>query len=317
VGVAVLGVMVTPTIAAAETIYLTARQTTSSLTADTIYSLDTVSLVQTTILHTPGSDFDSLVLDTAGRIVYDVENTAQLRRVNTNGSGDTFIGGTGQTPKDMVLDPGGATVTLSENNSNDTARFLLSSGARTPLTNYGTNAHPDGLAYDNTGRLFGNLGIFPDCPAGQEKVYNINPANGAINTSSACTTGSFDGLTFDAFTGLLYATTFDTGHIFSINPNTLTLIDLGFQGAVGGPSNLDGIASNGKGLLYFIARNDAAPDTNQVRTFNILTGTSSLLKTIPGLDDVALGPVAVPEAGSLVLFGSGLLLLTRRRLTQK
>lgn len=321
-GLALFVCSVHPAPANADTIYLTIRNTGSSLTADRIIKLDTVSNAETLVIQNAGSEYDSLILDLSGRIIYDVENVAQLRRVNANGSSDTFLTGTGQEPKDLALQPGGGGVLVSEHNQADIARVDLGTNTRTIFGSY-TGSIPEGLAYTPTGALFANLGnvafgVTPLCSGDGERVYNLNPSTGAINTSSACIPGGLDGLTYDPVTGQLFATTFTGGHIFSFDPWTLANVDRGDP--LG--NSLDGLVSDGAGLLYYISRNDADPNLNSVNKFNVLTNASSLQKVIAGLDDVAIGPPAppppgVPEPATLMLVGSGLLAVARRRWPNK
>jgi len=323
-GLALFVCSVHPAPANAATLYLTVRNTGTPATADRIIKLDTTTNVETLVIQNLGSEYDSLILDLTGRIIYDVENVAQLRRVNANGTGDAFITGTGQTPKDLALQPGGGSVLVAELNQQDIAKVDLTTNVRTIFGSY-TGGFPEGIAYNPiTGQLFANLGnvafgVTPLCAnAGEERVYRLDTTTGAPLASSGCIQGGLDGLEYDPFTGQLYATTFTGGHIFSFDPTTLASVDRGDP--LG--DSLDGIVSDANGILYYISRNDANPNLNSVNKFNPVTNASSLQKVIGGLDDVAVlvvppPPPGVPEPATLMLVGSGLLAVARRRWPNK
>src|SRR5262249_14226079 len=144
---------------------------------------------------------DSLVFDPMGRIIYTALNAGQVRRFNPVTMVDQLLASGFSMPADLALEPGGNSVLVSEFGGGRIDRIDLTTNNVTVLATVGGN--PEGLAYDGTGRLFANLGNRNGGPTGKF-VAQLNPVTGAILAQSPGL-DSLDGLTFDAFTGNLYA----------------------------------------------------------------------------------------------------------------
>lgn len=267
-----------------------------------VVRIDTTS-GQVTPLLTTGNSPDSLVFDGAGRIIYTVFGTNQLRRFDPaiGAASDVLVASGFSGPLDLALDPGGATVLVSSALAPRIDRVNLSSGAVTPFVNTGGA----GIAYDNSGRLFANLpGI----------VAELNPVTGAVvQSTSGVFIPSFDGLTFDPSTGNLFATDGTGTHLYRLNRNNLAagaqLVTTIAQG-----NFVDGIAADGSGNLFVAVRNTGNESASGLFVVNATTGATSQVAFVPFLDDIAplvgLGspPVAtapaavVPTLSSLTLF---------------
>jgi len=255
----------------------------------------------TVVLH--ASSLDSIVIDSQGRFIYDESGTSELHRYDPMTLLDTTIASTGlNAPQDLVLDPGGNSILVSNFAGDNITRTNLTTLTTTTLVP--SIPTPEGIAYDNTGRLFVLAGF-----GATAMLYQIDPTTGAIVRMSAAfdPTNSLDGLTFDPFTGLLYASSKFGNAIYSIDPTTLATNNVG---AIGQP---DGLTSDSNGLLYVTSRDDF-----NIHSFNV-TQQFTTLTNVPGLDDLApasgLGSgQAAPEPSTLLLIGCGLTLVGLRRL---
>ena len=130
--------------------------------------------------------------------------------------------------QDMIFDPAAVSTAagysghslLVSDDLNGITRIDITTPANTPsvLVSSANCLNPQGLAYVN-GNLFANCGGFLGTPA-NNGVYEFNPVTGALINSNKGfdPTGTLDGLIYDPFTGLLYATSQCGGVIYSIDP---------------------------------------------------------------------------------------------------
>src|SRR5262249_52168357 len=150
-----------------------------------------------------------------------------------------------------------------------------------------------GLAYNNQGRLFAKIG----------PLVQHGPRTGAtLQTSPA--PGGLDGLTFDPFTGMLFATDGRGGHLFRFDPNNLSAGGQLVATLIAANGFADGPAADGKGHVFVAVRNLAAESQSGLDQVDVTTGMFTRVAVVPVIDDVAplvgLGaPPAVPEPSTL------------------
>ena len=224
----------------------------------TLVRIDTVSGSVTPILTT-GASPDSIVFDSSGRIVYTLFGANQVRRFDPSNSTDVLLSGSFSGPLDLVLEPGGATVLVSNNTTPRIDRLNLTTGVVTPFFAAGGGA---GLAYDASGRLFANL---------PGRVAELNPVTGTV---LQFTPGVlvFDGLTFDPVTGNLFATDGSGGHVFRLDRNNLAAGAQLVATLIASGGFADGIAANGAGQLFVAVRNVGNESLSGLFQVNAVTG---------------------------------------------
>jgi DNA-binding beta-propeller fold protein YncE len=278
-------------LAPADIIYATSN------TANEVYSVDTVSHAVTPVFHSPAG-LDSLFFDPSGRIIYSSQ-TANLvgvfdPRTSTNITLASGIGG----PRDLALEPGLTSFLVSEQ-THVLTRVSLSGGV---LGTLALNARPEGVTYDNTGRLFVN--VSSNFGVNDSQIQRIDPTTGRVLATTGNTGVFLDGLTFDSFSGMLFAADFNHGRILEINPGTMAVVATLTPGGAA-LSVPDGLTSDGMGNLYI-----ASEGNSSVMRYDIRTNTETVVGTINGLDDLApasgLGSPA-PEPSSVILASTGLL----------
>ena len=288
--------------ATAEELYAT------SISGSKINKVDTNTLGVSLLLNTP-SAADSLIFDGAGRIIYTQLYTGELRRFDPFTNTDTLIATGFNEPADLTLEPGGNSVLVSEYLGGKIDRVNLNTNVVTTLLSPGLN--PEGLTYDASGRLFANLGYRYGGPTGKY-VAQIDPVTGAILATSAGM-DSLDGLTFDPYTGMLFASSLFSNGVVEIDPNNLNSATNHFFGSLNLP---DGITSDGAGNIWIASAGDS-----HIYQFNLGANTLTQNALVVGLDDLApasgLGSLhSTPEPGSVaLLLAAGLVVgrLSRRR----
>jgi sugar lactone lactonase YvrE len=239
---------------------------------------------------------DSLIFDGNNNIIYtNLTSLHQVREYNTTTNTDSLIAGNFNDPADLVLEPGGQTILMSDFLSGQIFRINLTTHAVSTLGTYGGN--PQGTAYDSTGRLFANLGTRTG--GATSFVAQLNPVTGAVLAVSANLV-SLDGLTFDPFSGKLYGASLNGNGIYQIDPNTLAATVLPNSA---GPA-FDGITTDGAGNLYI------ANSNTRIYQYNLATSTLTAQTFVSGLDDLAPvfgagAPTPLPSSflGGLVLLG--------------
>jgi len=242
----------------------------------------------------------------------------QVRKVNTDGTGDALILGNFNGPADLCLTPGGVDMMFSDFGAGIIYRIAspLTSPASSVLAgpSAAIGPNPEGILFTPNGNLYANIGTRD---AGADKwVSKLDPVTGAVLASSAHFQG-LDGLTYDPTTGFLFATERDSSKLLKIDPTNLnSTTEINFVDSFGQPvSQIDGLEADGLGNL-FIASNV----TQRIYEYRISDG--AIIYTSPiinGLDDLA--PVVgfgsqTPEPASLSLLAvgvSGLMLRRSRR----
>jgi streptogramin lyase len=277
--------------ASADTLFVT------SVSSGNIFTVDTATHVVTPAFNV-GPDLDSLIFDPSGRIIYSALNNnivgAFNPMTNSNVTLASSVNGV-HGPIDLALDPSKTSFLVS--NSNNLLRVSLAGGVLgSPLSTGGLR--PDGIIYDTSGRLFVNVSTGFTNPDSQ--LRQIDPTTGAVIKTTGNTGVFLDGLTFDNFTGKLFASDYNNGRIVEIDPDTLAFTILTPAGGELAHFGPDGITSDGKGDLFIASRGNG-----QIIEFNIASNTATPVGTLAGIDDLApasgLGAPEVPEPSSLLL----------------
>ncbi len=263
----------------------------TSQTSNQILRVDLTTNQVTPILNA-SAPVDSLIFDSHGDLIYSENTNDQVRIYNPNTHVDSLLASfsSGSSPVDLALAPGGQSVYVSLYGASEIDKIDLSTGKLALLGTYGGN--PEGLAFDSQGHLFANLGVRD---SGADKyVAQIDPITGAVLATSAHYS-SLDGLTYDRYTGQLYAASLDSSDIVKFNPNNLSSSSILPSSGVGNP---DGIVSDGKGNLIIASRQNY-----DIYTYNLKTSTLTQNTYVNGLDDIAplSGQGALPEPSSMTM----------------
>lgn len=266
--------------------------TSQSSSNPSFWLVDTTANTSSLLFHLAQIP-DSLVFTPDGNIIYTALDVGQVRRFNTKTHTDTLVASGFNTPLDLTLEPGGKTVLVSSFGNGFIERIDLSTDKVTQSFFYGGN--PEGITYDDTGHLFAKLGTRTH---GDAIIAQLNPSNGSIIHEHTGLT-SLDGLTFDSFSGKMYATNEANNVVNVIDPITLAVSVLP-NSSIPTP---DGIEADGLGNLYI-----AAFGAN-VYKYNLITGTLTKGPKVPVMDDLApvsgLGANPAPEPSTLMLLGIG------------
>lgn len=239
----------------------------------TLVRIDTASGLVTPIFTT-GALPDSIVFDASGRMIYTLFGANQVRRFDPSNGTDVLVSGGFSGPLDLVLEPGGATVLVSNNTTPRIDRLNLATGVVTPFFAAGGGA---GLAYDASGRLFANL---------PGRVAELNPMTGAV---LQFTPGVLilDGLTFDPVTGNLFATDGSGGHVFRLDRNNLALGAQLLATLIASGGFADGIVADGTGQLFVAVRNVGNESLSGLVQVNAVSGAFGQVAFAAVLDDVS------------------------------
>jgi sugar lactone lactonase YvrE len=277
----------------------------TSIAGQNISQVDTVANTVSTYFNT-SSGADSIMFDPSQRLIYTLHYTGEVRRYDPMTLTDTGIASGLYFPADIALEPGGNSMLVSEIWGGNIKRINLTTFGVTTLLTGGGN--PEGLAYVGT-RLFANLG-YRNTPSAKY-VAELNPITGSILAQSPYL-DSLDGLTYDSYSGLLYASSLNGNRVYSIDPNNLnTVNDVSSKlGNIPGP---DGITSDGIGNIFI-----AAGGNEYVYQLDLVNNTLTQKNYVYGLDDLApasgLGsPMPEPSAATLAGLGLAGLLMSRGR----
>jgi hypothetical protein len=264
----------------------------TNLNGSALVKVDVTTNTVTTITNTPGQP-DSLVFAPNNNIAYSLNSNGEVALYNLLTHTNTIlaVGMTG--PRDVALDPGGLSILVSNTGAGEIDRVPLAGGAYTPLVTGFSST--DGIAYDASGSLFVVLN-------GNE-IARINPTTGQILNTLTGFSNSLDGLTYDPYTGELWASS-ATG-LWEVPTNLSTATSF-----ASGSDKFDGLESDGHGNLFIAFR------TYRVYQYNIPSNTLTPETFVSGLDDLApitgLGSSPTPEPSSVLLLGSGLAALGTR-----
>jgi streptogramin lyase len=299
--------------ASAELVYAT------SISTGVIYVDNTSTHTVTPVFNT-GQELDSLFFDPSGRIIYDQLFEGKVLAYDPNTKTNSLLySQPGSQLIDLALEPNQKSFLVSDANNDQLHRISLNGGLINSLNvHYGTSGQsgrPDGIIYDSKGDLFVNVSTgFTSTPT---HIEQIDPNTGSIIQAATISGIFLDGLTYDSFTGKLWASDYNHGKLVEIDPSNLSSYTVftptGATIANFGP---DGIVSDGLGNLFIASRAN-----NTIIQYDISNNKATAVGTVNGLDDLApvsgLGaPSAAPEPSSMVLLGIGgigLLCYRRRR----
>jgi len=253
----------------------------------TLVRIDTAS-GSVTPIHATGASPDSIVFDSSGRMIYTLFGADQVRRFDPSNGTDVVIRGGFSGPLDLVLEPGGGTVLVSNNTVPRIDRLDLTTGVATPFLSTGGGG---GLAYDASGRLFANL---------PGRVAELNPVTAAVLQSTPGVL-DFDGLAFDPTTGNLFATDGSGGHVFRLDQNDLAAGPQLVATLAPSGGFADGIVADGFGHLFVAVRNLANESLSGLFQVDAVSGSFSQVALAAFLDDVAplAGLGAPPPTASI------------------
>lgn len=232
-----------------------------------------------TVLYKIGSNPDSLIVDSLGRILYTTQKNGELQMYDPSTGVNTVIATGFSHPRDLIFDPGQTSVLVSNFGLGAIDRVNLVTGTVTPLLTRQITV--DGLAYDAEGELFAVVNK-------HTQVIQINPTTGAILKKLTVVTNhtiswyGLDGLTYDPYTGQLWAADVGVGANCVVEiPTDLSTFTL-FQ--VGNITTPDGLVSDGEGNLYI------GVNLSKVYEYNIPSNTITKIVPVKNVDDVALVP---------------------------
>ena len=266
-------------------------------TSETTGNLDFVNLATGTVtpVYTAAGRPDSILLTSAGQLIYDLSPQGILALYDPVAQTNTILATGLKSPRDMVFDVPTACNPNANSNTVLVAEYSIGQIIRYNLTTHTfvklgkqlgsrTNGFAvDGLAYDPVGNLFALVS--------HNTVVQVDPCTGVVLNTLVLEphykVNGGDGMVYDSYSGQLWIS-----HDGSDNANGLIEVptDLSsfslFQ--VGKIPVPDGIVSDGKGNLYIGA------GLWHLMAYNIPTDTlqhasSSSLK-LPGIDSLALIP---------------------------
>jgi streptogramin lyase len=232
-----------------------------------------------TVLFNTISTPDSLIIDNKGRIIYTTQKIGTVSIFDPSTGTNSVIASGLAYPRDLIFDPGATSILVSNYNVGAIVRINLVTGTMTTLlAKQGT---VDGLTYDPQGHLFAVVNH-------HTQVVQLDPNSGAILKTLTVVTNhtipyyGLDGLTYDSYTGQLWATDVGVGANCLVEIPT-DLSDFKFF-QVGNMATPDGVISDGKGNLY------VGVNLARIYTYNIATDTITKQVKVKNVDDVAMVP---------------------------
>jgi hypothetical protein len=256
-------------------------------------SLELVNLAtkQITTLYDIGAKPDDLTLNSNGQLLYTVPSTGTLNLYDPVAKTNTVLASGLEYARDMEIEPGGNTMLIAIYAPGKIVRYNFTTRAVTTLVPK-IGGSCDGIAYDQYGNLY--------AVAKHNTIIQINPSTGAILNTLVLEPHSGvnggDGLTYDSYTGTLWATHFGTTgkgliQIFTNASGFTGTFNLFLFTTELNGSAPDGLKSDGLGNLYVGAINTAF-------VYNIPSNTITESVAVGGADGVSLVPGTYGSASS-------------------
>lgn len=244
-----------------------------------LLNLDTGAI---STLYTIGAKPDDLIVNAAGQLLYTLPlpGTVDLYDPHT-GINSVLVTGV-KYSRDLMIEPGGQTMLIAIETPGEIIRFNFVTGTSVILTK--KLGACDGVVYDAFGNLF--------AVANHNTVVQINPVTGVVMDTLVLEphykTNGADGITYDSYTGSLWATHAGTTGmgLIEIPTNAAGFTSAGFTSYILKPNfgfTPDGIKSDGLGNLYIGAIWTAA-------VYNIPTQSLTKSFVINSADGVSLVP---------------------------
>jgi len=243
-------------------------------------------------MTTTGSKPDGVILGPYQQIIYALSGAGTVHTLNPYTRIDTTLASGLTTPTDLVMEPGCKTILVSDIGVNKLYRITLSTHAVTTFYN-----GPDkiqGLTYDTSGNLFAVDNQL-------NAIVQIDPTSGSIlnQTSAGTPLTSLEGLTYDAYTGQLFATSNSGQVLYQVTTDLSTITTISFTAE----PVLHGIISDNNGNLYVVGANGSS---SFVLQYSVITGTEQTLNNVPGLEDIVqiyFGPCQKGRTGDSACSG--------------
>jgi PEP-CTERM motif len=240
----------------------------------------------TPIVSVPGPD--SLIFANGG-IAFTNVFAGEVSFYNkTTPGGTTTVLATGLSiPQDIALIPAGFNADAGKVLVSDTGngRIITQSLSGGAFTTFATPGNPTGLTFDPANHLF---------VLNSATLLEYNGAGTVIGSKTLPHGG--DGLTYDPFTGDLFASY--VGGIMEIPTSLASVTDIPYNG-----DRIDGIESDGTGRLFM-----ADTATSNIVEYDIVPSTFTQETNVPTIDDLA--PIVgsgsnTPEPATMTLLGLG------------
>jgi hypothetical protein len=229
-----------------------------------------------------GSKPDDLILNSQGQLLYSVGGgTGAVNLYDPVAKVNSTLVSDVPYARDLVIEPGGLTMLIALYTPGSIVRYNFATGVKTTLIKKLVTC--DGIAYDPNGNLY--------AVADHNTIIQINPVTGAILNTLVLEphkgVNGGDGLTYDSYTGSLWAThdgTTGSGLLeIPITKTGLAGTFTFFPTSAQGVNAPDGIKSDGLGNLYIGAIWTTA-------VYNIPTGKVTKNIVTKGADGVSLVP---------------------------
>ena len=222
-----------------------------------------------------GSTPVAVVVGPTQQMIYALSGKGEVHVYNPYTDTDTILAKGLSNPTDITLEPGCASILVSDVGVNKIYRINFA-----PLSVSVFYDGPDtirGLIYDVNTNLFAN-------DVSQNAVVQFSVSGLIIGqTPAANPLIEPEGLTYDKKTNQLFATS-NTGQvIYAISDDLFTVNNIAFTGG----STLEGIVSNGSGTLYFVGGDGT---NNNLYQYSTKSGTTTKQNAVTGLNRVSISP---------------------------